>query len=377
MSASLSSQCWVVKIGSSLVTDDGQGLDEAAIKNWGQQLSKMKQDGCDIVLVSSGSIAEGMSRLGWRERPSRLHELQAAAAIGQMGLVQAYESSFKQHGIGTAQILLTHDDLANRQRYLNARSTLQTLLTLGVIPVINENDTVTTDEIKLGDNDTLAALVANLLSADTMVILTDQQGLYDSNPRDNPQAKLLPESRADNAALLSLATSKGGRLGSGGMLTKIEAARRASRSGTRTIIASGYEPDVLLRLSQGERIGTLLVPGSKPLVARKRWLANQLKVAGHLTIDGGARKVLQQNNTSLLAVGVVAVSGQFKRGELVACIDIDGVEIARGLINYNAKEVAALKGQASDNIKSILGYCDEPELINRDNLVLVVSHPSR
>ncbi len=365
---------WVVKIGSSLVTNQGRGLDLQTINQLGKQLSTMKYNGCDIVLVSSGSIAEGMSRLGWQHRPQGVHQLQAAAAIGQMGLVQAYESAFKSHGIGTAQILLTHDDLANRRRYLNARSTLKTLLELGIIPVINENDTVTTDEIKLGDNDTLAALVANLIGAEIMVILTDQEGLYDKDPRKFPDAKLIPLGGADDPALLSLASPKTGRLGSGGMLTKIQAAQRAARSGTSTLIASGQSEDVLLRLRAGDCIGTLLEANKEPLLARKQWLANQLKICGQLTIDAGACSVLLQNNSSLLAVGVTAVSGKFMRGELVACVDEQGNEIARGLVNYNANEVAKLKRQPSRKIEEILGYRNEPELIDRDNMVLIRHH---
>lgn len=364
---------WVVKIGSSLVTGDGRGLDTQAITRWGKQLAAMKHQGCEIVLVSSGSIAEGMCRLGWQQRPHSLHELQAAAAIGQMGLVQAYESAFKSHGIGTAQVLLTHDDLANRRRYLNARSTLNTLLNLGVIPVINENDTVTTDEIKFGDNDTLAALVANLIGADVLVILTDQQGLFDKDPRNHPGARLIPLGDAEDTALLMLATDKGGRLGSGGMRSKIQAAQRAARSGTATLIAAGQQQDVLLRVRAGEPIGTLLEARNEPLLARKQWLANQLKVRGQLTIDAGARRVLLENNASLLAVGITAVSGDFKRGELVACVDEQQSEIARGLVNYSADEIDKLKQQPSNKIQAILGYSGEPELIDRDNMVVTLN----
>ncbi|MEM7293756.1 MAG: glutamate 5-kinase [Pseudomonadota bacterium] len=361
---------WVVKIGSSLVTADGRGLDLKAIEHWGHQLAEMRQSGCDIVLVSSGSIAEGMSRLGWAERPQTVHELQAAAAIGQMGLVQAYESAFKSHGVGTAQILLTHDDMANRRRYLNARSTLNTLLELGTIPVINENDTVTTDESKLGDNDTLASLVANLISADILVILTDQEGMYDADPRTSPDANLIPHGSAEDTTLLELATATGGRFGSGGMRTKLLAAQRAALSGTSTVIASGRLDNVLQRLRDGDALGTLLEASSEPLLARKQWLANQLKVSGQVTIDAGARRVLVENNRSLLAVGVVAVSGEFKRGELVSCIDTENREVARGLINYSADEVDLLKQQPSNRIEAILGYRNEPELIDRDNLVI-------
>jgi len=361
---------WVVKVGSSLVTADGAGLDLNATRAWAEQIVTLKRLGCEVVLVSSGSIAEGMSRLGWINRPSSVHELQAAAAIGQMGLIQAYESDFKQHGVQTAQILLTHDDLANRRRYLNARSTLQTLLALDVTPIINENDTVTTDEIRFGDNDTLSALVANLIDADTLVILTDQQGLYDKDPRQHADAQLIERATAGDPALLQMAGPSGTAIGSGGMQTKLLAAERASRSGTTTLIASGREPDVLLRLKQGATIGTMLTSDKAPLVARKQWLANQLKVRGHLTLDAGACRVLREQGSSLLAVGVTEINGNFKRGELVSCIDTHGIEVARGLTNYNSEEIAKLKGQPSSRIAEILGYIDQPELINRDNMVV-------
>ncbi len=362
---------WVVKVGSSLVTADGAGLDLEATRSWAEQIVKLKQQGCEVVLVSSGSIAEGMSRLGWNDRPSSVHELQAAAAVGQMGLVQAYESNFKQHGIQTAQILLTHDDLASRRRYLNARSTLQTLLELGVTPIINENDTVTTDEIKFGDNDTLSALVANLIDADTLVILTDQKGLFDKDPRSNPDAKLVERATAGDPAILQMAGPSGSAIGSGGMSTKLEAAERAARSGTTTIIASGREKDVLPRLQRGEAIGTMLTSENAPMLARKQWLANQLKVCGNLTLDDGACRVLKESGSSLLAVGVTKISGNFKRGELISCSNSSGLEIARGLSNYSSDEVQRLKGQPSHKIEAILGYIDEPELINRDNMVIV------
>jgi len=361
---------WVVKVGSSLVTADGAGLDLNATKAWTQQILKLKESGCDVVLVSSGSIAEGMSRLGWSKRPQSTHELQAAAAVGQMGLIQAYESHFSKHGLISAQVLLTHDDLCNRRRYLNARSTLQTLLNMGVIPIINENDTVVTEDIR-SDNDTLSALVANLIDADTLVILTDQQGLFDKDPRHNPDAKLIERATAGDQTLLSMASGSGSDIGTGGMITKLHAAERAARSGTTTIIASGHEPDVLIRLKQGEAIGTMLTSSKAPLIARKQWLANQLKTTGTLDLDAGACKVLKDTRSSLLAVGVSQVSGEFKRGEVVSCKDPSGMEIARGLVNYSSEEISLLKGQASHKTQEILGYVDEPELINRDNLALL------
>ena len=365
-------QRWVIKVGSSLVTADGAGLDLAATSAWASQIAQLRSAGCEVVLVSSGSIAEGMSRLGWKKRPEAVHELQAAAAVGQMGLVQAYESHFREHQMQTAQVLLTHADLANRQRYLNARSTLKTLISLGVTPIINENDTVTTDEIRFGDNDTLSALVANLIDADTLVILTDQQGLFDSDPRKNPDAKLIERATAGDPAVLAMAGPSGSHIGSGGMSTKLTAAERAARSGTTTIIASGREPDVLIRLKQGETIGTMLTSDKPPMLARKQWLANQLKSRGTLTLDEGACRVLRERGSSLLAVGVTDVSGEFKRGELVRCVDKTGEEIARGLVNYHSDEVIKLKGKASSQIGEILGYVDEPELINRDNMVVQV-----
>ncbi len=362
---------WVVKIGSALVTDDGRGLDFDAIHHWGEQLAALHAAGCEVVLVSSGAIAEGMRRLGWQRRPSAVNELQAAAAVGQMGLVEAYESQFKRHAIGTAQILLTHDDLASRHRYLNARTTLRTLLELKVIPVVNENDTVTTDEIRFGDNDTLAALVANLVEAELLVILTDQQGLFDSDPRSNPAARLVAEAAADDPRLRRMAKPSGGALGRGGMATKVAAAERAARSGTDTVICSGREPQALLRLQRGEPLGSLLRAGEAPLLARKRWLANQLKVRGTLHIDAGAARVLRETGASLLAVGVTAVEGRFQRGELVACRAPDGAEVARGLVNYSAADTRKLVGQPSHQIEALLGYVLEPELIDRDNMVLI------
>jgi glutamate 5-kinase len=361
---------WVVKIGSALLTNEGRGLNLDGITGWVEQLVQLHHQGVEIILVSSGSVAEGMSRLGWKKRPSALHELQAAAAVGQMGLVQAYETRFKQHGFQTAQILLTHDDLSNRQRYLNARSTLRTLIDLNVIAIINENDTVVTEEIRFGDNDTLAALVANLIEAEMLVILTDQQGMYDSDPRQNAAAKLISETVVNAAELDGMAGESGGLLGRGGMQTKVRAARLAGRSGCATLIAAGREPDVLNRLFQGEQIGTLFIPDKERLVARKQWLAGHLKIKGQLLIDNGAVSMLRQSGKSLLPVGVKGVSGEFQRGELVACIGADGVEMARGLINYSSKETRQIMGHSSMEIESILGYIDEPELIHRDQMVL-------
>lgn len=361
---------WVVKVGSALVTDDGRGLDRDRIQAWVEQIVSLQQGGIEVILVSSGAVAEGVKRLGWAHRPRALYERQAAAAVGQMGLVEAYESEFQRYGLRTAQILLTHDDLAHRQRYLNARSTMTTLLKLGVVPVVNENDTVAVQEIRFGDNDTLAALVANLVEADLLVILTDQAGLFDQDPRDNPDAKLVSAGRAGDPALEALCSSSAGSLGSGGMLAKVQAGARAGQAGASTVIASGREAGILLRIQRGEAVGTLLTPASAPLAARKQWLANRLKVSGYLYIDAGAAHVLRKAARSLLPVGVVRVSGRFSRGDLVACIDPDGKEVARGLVNYDAHEAALIVGQPSDQIEHLLGYVDKPELIHRDNLVV-------
>lgn len=363
-------QRWVIKIGSALLTNDGKGLAVDAIDDWVAQIADLRQAGREVLLVSSGAVAEGLTRLGWTQRPHALHELQAAAAIGQMGLVQAYESRFQKFGLHTAQVLLTHEDLSSRQRYLNARSTLRTLLELGVIPIVNENDTVTTDEIRLGDNDTLAALVANLVEADVLVLLTDQQGLLDGDPRTNPSARLVPEALAGDVALEKMAAGSGGVLGRGGMLTKVRAAARAARSGTVTLIASGHEPAVLQRLAADERLGTCLKPSSGAVAARKQWLAGQLRVRGRLLLDAGAVKVLRGAGSSLLPVGVTRVEGEFDRGDLVVCIAPGGEEVARGLVNYNAAESSKIIGQPSSRIEELLGYVDETELIHRDNLVL-------
>ena len=361
---------WVVKIGSSLLTDDGQGLAVDAIDAWVEQMASLQKQGCELLLVSSGAVAEGMTRLGWSQRPHSVHDLQAAAAVGQMGLIQAYESRFQKYGLHTAQVLLTHDDLSDRQRYLNARSTLRTLLKLGVIPVVNENDTVTTDEIRFGDNDTLAALVANLVEADLLIFLTDQDGMLDADPRTNPDAALISEARAGDASLETMASGSGGALGRGGMLTKVRAAARAARSGTMTLIASGKEADILRRVAANESLGTRLYPAAMPLAARKQWLAGHLQTRGKLILDAGAMKVLQDAGSSLLPVGVTAVEGEFSRGDLVVCDGPDKQEVARGLVNYSAADARRIMGQPSSRIEELLGYVDEPELIHRDNLAL-------
>ena len=361
----------VVKVGSSLVTNDGRGLDHAAIGEWARQIALLKAQGKEVVLVSSGAIAEGMQRLGWAKRPSAVHEQQAAAAVGQMGLIQVYESSFAQYGLHTAQILLTHDDMSDRKRYLNAKVTLRTLLGLNVIPVINENDTVVTEEIKVGDNDTLGALVANLIEADVLIILTDQAGLFTGDPRKNATATLVQHAKAGDPALEAMAGGAGSTLGKGGMLTKVMAAKRAARGGVSTIIASGREPDVLLRLVKGDVVGTHLQAEPMSLAARKQWLADHVQVRGTVTIDDGAARVLRREGKSLLPIGVVACHGQFERGEVIACVTIDGKEIARGLANYSAQETQKILKKPSSDIEAILGYVDEPELIHRDNLVLL------
>jgi len=363
---------WVIKIGSALLTNDGAGLDRNAIDSWVLQIAALLADGKEVVLVSSGAIAEGIVRLGWKTRPDSIHDLQAAAAVGQMGLIQAYESSFKRFDHHTAQILLDHDDMASRQRYLNARSVLQTLMNLGVVPIVNENDTVVTDEIRFGDNDSLAALVANLIDADMLVILTDKDGLYSANPDTDPRATLISQSMATDTSLDALAGGSSGTLGRGGMVTKLQAARLAARSGCNTVIVGGRNENILHAVAAGEEVGTLLSADQKPLAARKQWLAGHLQVKGQLVLDAGAIKVLTEQGRSLLAVGVTRVVGTFTRGELVTCVDTDSVEIARGLVNYNSDEAERIKGQSTESISEILGYREDDELIHRDNLVVSV-----
>jgi glutamate 5-kinase len=364
-------KCIVVKVGSSLVTNQGHGLDHAALGRWAGQIAELKRRGRQVLLVSSGAVAEGMQRLGWRKRPKQLHELQAAAAVGQMGLVQAYESCFREHGMHAAQVLLTHEDLADRRRYLNARSTLRTLLQLNVIPVINENDTVATDEIKVGDNDTLGALVTNLVEADVLIILTDQAGLFTGDPRRSTDATLVSEASAGDPALEAMAGGVGSDIARGGMITKVMAAKRAARSGAHTVIASGHEANVLLRLIDGERLGSQLVAQTPTLTARKQWMADHLQVRGRLTLDAGAARALRAEGKSLLPVGVIAADGEFERGEVVSCVDAQGHEIARGLVNYSAGETRRILKAPTSAIEARLGYIEEPELIHRDNLVLL------
>lgn len=362
---------WVVKIGSAMVTGNGRGLDREAISAWARQLAELRSAGHEIVIVTSGAVAEGMARLGWEERPESLPRLQAAAAVGQMGLVEAYADGLARFDIHSAQILLTHEDLVDRGRYLNARSTLRALLGLGVVPVVNENDTVATDEIRFGDNDTLAALVANLIEADLLVILTDQAGLFETDPRKKPDARLLTEVTAGDPALQAMASSEGGRLGRGGMYTKVLAAKRAARSGAATIVAAGSEPDVLCRLAAGEPLGTHFRPATNRLAARKQWLAGQLRVRGQLQVDAGAARAVAEQGRSLLPVGVTAVSGQFARGELVSIVDPDGREFARGLVNYPSSDAERISGRSSQEIVEIIGYREENELVHRGNLVLL------
>jgi len=361
---------WVVKIGSALLTDDGAGLDREAIDGWVSQIATLLDQGNEIVLVSSGAIAEGIARLGWTKRPDSIDELQAAAAVGQMGLIQAYESSFERFNRGTAQILLDHDDLANRQRYLNARGVLKKLMELGVVPIVNENDTVVTDEIRFGDNDSLAALVANLIDADLLVILTDKDGLYSANPDQDSSAKLVSQAQADDTSLDALVGESLSSLGRGGMVTKLQAARLAARSGCNTVIAGGRNEEVLLKVGYGDVIGTFLSASQKPIAARKQWLAGQLQIKGQLTLDAGAVAVLSKEGRSLLPVGVTGVSGEFSRGDLVSCVNKEGVEIARGLVNYSAAETLQIKGKGTELITEVLGYREDDELIHRDNMVV-------
>ncbi|WP_299197757.1 glutamate 5-kinase [uncultured Amphritea sp.] len=363
------SRRWVVKIGSALLTNDGEGLDLAAIGRWVDQLAQLRREGVEIVLVSSGSIAEGIVRLGWKERPHEVYKLQAAAAVGQMGLVQAYETNFKRHNALTAQILLTHEDHSNRKRYLNAQATLKTLLSVGVVPVVNENDTVVTKEIRFGDNDTLGALVANLVEADALILLTDQSGLYTADPRSNPDATLISEAMADDRSLEAMAGG-GGRLGQGGMATKVRAAKLAARSGAITVIASGREDDVLLKLRRAEDLGTVLVPEQLPMAARKQWIAGHLQARGTLTLDAGAVTALVERGKSLLPAGVRAVTGSFSRGEMVVISDEHGRVIGRGLVNYGVEDAQKIIGRPSSHIEAVLGFVGEQELVHRDNLVL-------
>jgi glutamate 5-kinase len=360
----------VVKVGSSLVTNEGRGLDERAIAEWSRQLAALAADGREVIMVSSGAIAEGMKRLGWRTRPREINELQAAAAVGQMGLAQMYETKLREQGLASAQVLLTHADLADRERYLNARSTLLTLLQLHVLPVINENDTVVNDEIKFGDNDTLGALVANLVEADLLVILTDQKGLYSADPRKDPQARFIQEAHAGDPALEAMAGGAGSSIGRGGMITKVLAAKRAAGSGASTVIAWGREPDCLIRLARGEIIGTLLLAPTQKSQARKRWMADQLQLRGAVTVDAGAAAKLRAEGKSLLPIGMTAVDGDFSRGDVIAVRDPAGREIARGLANYASAAARLLCRKPSGEIEKLLGYVAEPEMIDRTNLVI-------
>jgi glutamate 5-kinase len=360
----------VVKVGSSLVTNEGRGLDEAAIGEWCRQLAVLARDGREVVMVSSGAIAEGMKRLGWTSRPKAVHELQAAAAVGQMGLAQMYETKLRENGLGSAQVLLTHADLADRERYLNARSTLLTLLKLHVLPVINENDTVVNDEIKFGDNDTLGALVANLVEADALIILTDQNGLYTADPRKDPLATFVHDARAGDPALEVMAGGAGSSIGRGGMITKILAAKRAAGSGASTVIAWGREPDVLIRLARGEPIGTLLTAQTAKQQARKQWMADHLQLRGAVTVDQGAALKLRQDGKSLLPIGMTSVDGDFSRGDVIAVRDPSGNEIGRGLANYASAEARLLCRRPSGEFEALLGYAAEPEMVHRDNMVL-------
>ncbi|HAI97174.1 MAG: glutamate 5-kinase [Cycloclasticus sp.] len=365
-------QCCVIKIGSAVLTDNGQGLNRSAINHWVAQVSELKARGMNVILVSSGSVAEGMVRLGWSVRPHALHELQAAASVGQMGLIQAYEQSFQAEGYKTAQVLLTHDDLANRTRYLNARATIKTLLDMSVVPIINENDVVANEELRVGDNDTLAAIIANLMSADLLMILTDQDGFFDSDPRANSLAVLFNEVKVDDELLDKAASGGVGALGRGGMQTKLTAARIASRSGAATLIVPGLKPDVILKVIDGvEPIGTLLIPNDAPVSARKRWLRAHLDVKGQVVLDQGAVEAIKKSGVSLLPIGVLSVNGDFDRGELVACLDENGRELARGLVNYSAVDINKIKRSNSMEIERLLGYVNESEIIHRDNLVLI------
>lgn len=361
---------WVVKIGSSLLTSDGRGLEHERIAAWSGQIARLHARGCQTVLVSSGAVAEGLARLGWRQRPAALNDIQAAASVGQAGLVEAWAGCFDAHGLRTAQVLLTHADVENRHRYLNARNTLMKLLELGVIPVVNENDAIATEEIRIGDNDSMAALSANLVDAQGVVLLTDQTGVFEADPREVPDAPMIDTCDVDDARLTAVAGSGGGRLGQGGMRTKILAARQAARSGAATLIAHGLEPDGLERIVDGDAPGSLLTPGSPRRGARKNWIAGQKRIRGSVAVDVGAARVLREAGRSLLFIGMTDVEGSFRRGDLVACVTADGEEIARGLANYSAAEARRLLRRPSENIETELGYAREEEFIHRDNMVL-------
>ena len=365
----------VVKVGTSLVTNEGRGLDTHAIGDWCRQIATLMSQDKELIMVSSGAIAEGMKRLGWSQRPRALHQLQAAAAVGQMGLAQTYETQMRRHALGSAQVLLTHADLTDRERYLNARSTLLTLLAHRVLPVINENDTVVNDEIRFGDNDTLGALVANLIEADLLIILTDQRGLYSADPRQDPMARFIDQAQAADPALEAMAGGAGSALAKGGMITKIFAAKRASGSGANTIIASGRETDVLLRLAAGEPLGTLLLAQTAKMQARKQWIADHLQLRGSVTIDAGAMQKILHEGKSLLPIGTIAIEGEFSRGEVIAILDPQGHEIARGLSNYAAAQARLLCRKPSSEFEALLGYTAEPEMVHRDNLILTERKP--
>jgi glutamate 5-kinase len=365
-----STKRWVIKIGSALITDNGCGLKHDNLDNWVNQISTLRERGIDIVIVSSGAVAEGLTRLNWKNRPNIIHKLQAAAAVGQMGLIQAYETCFQKYNKQTAQVLLTHDDISNRTRYLNARTSLNTLLQLGVVPIVNENDTVATDEIRFGDNDTLAGLVANLIDAELLVLLTDQNGLYTSDPRKDSSAELIEQAKADDESLEKYAGDSS-NYGRGGMLTKLKAASIASKSNTQTIIASGNESSILLKIANSEKVGTLLTTSEDTLQAKKQWLANQAYLKGSVTIDSGAVTAIIKSGKSLLPIGVKSITGEFKRGEIISCIDLDGKEIARGLSNYDSKQATSIMGKSSEEIGELLDCKDEDELIHRDNMILI------
>lgn len=360
----------VIKVGTALLTDNGRGLDETAIANLAEELSAVQKLGREVVLVSSGSIAEGVRRLGWERRPTEVGQLQAAAAVGQMGLAQAYETEFAKRGVKTAQILLTGADLADRTRYLNARSALLTLLSLGVVPVINENDTVVTDEIKVGDNDTLGSVVTNLIEADALVILTDQKGLFTADPRKNPDAVFVDRARAGDPALEKMAGGAASSFSKGGMITKVIAAKRAAQSGASTVIVYGREPRVLQRLAAGETIGTELVCYQPRILARKSWIADHLNIEGAVLLDAGAARAIVKGNTSLLPVGVKEVRGDFKRGDVIAVLSPEGDELARGLAGYSSSDTVRIAGHHTEEIEGILGFIEQPELIHKDNLVI-------
>ena len=366
----------VVKIGTSVITNNKNAVCDRMINTLASQISTLQKEGFKVIIVSSGAIAAGVHRMGWKQKPKKISHLQAAAAVGQVSLVETYEKEFKKNGLTTAQVLITGEDFSSRKRYLNSRATFETLLNENILVIVNENDTVSTDEIKVGDNDTLAASIANAIQADLFVILTDQKGLFTENPTSSSQAELIKSVDADDEMLSRVASKSHSEFGTGGMETKIKAARIVAGLGIDTIIASGFEVDILLKIKSKNFVGTTILSGkkNKAISAKKQWILNHIKAKGKLYLDSGAIAALVQFNKSLLPVGIVKIDGRFDRGDLVVCMTEKGVEVARGLINYSSLEAEKISGLLSEQIEKELGYMEEPEVIHKDNLILISSN---